>query len=1598
MMKFYKMLLVSLLLIILSIGSVSALDLNNEDIQNDLNDQNNLNNLNNQKDLTNLNFNNLNNQKDLTNLNFNNLNDYVDLNSDNQINQDNDAIQIKDNNKLASNLNADSDINLGTNSDINLNSDSNLTSSYSEDILNDCGIETKINQSISKLSSSNVLSNQLTEGNVHIVSQSNYSKYFDRNGNPLSGVISPYDTIDLTGKISSKNFVFTIPIHITSSSNAQLTNCMIKFENMTASGRSSVSNLYIRNSVEWCAGVYILNSTNVDVYGNDIYCTGANGNPVRVIYSNYSNIFGNRLETNFTGYMNLSWKRAGILLGDSHYNNIYSNNVTIKDSNPIYLTTYGFEKSNYNVIFNNTVNSSAISEDSGLSNPSAWAYGIHLMGDYNLALNNTIHNVYRGIDSEGSFNILAGNIIFNLTGGYFEGNDGTEGGDYGIHASYSNIVANNTIFDSKLTGSAIYLMPNNTAYGNIVYNISGKSGLEFNYYADNCNVYGNIIDVPLSNPIYVFGRMNNLTIENNVISSNNASGIVIKKQSNSKYPTNVTISNNFIMNYLRTFDSLPIDFTQVPSDANIIFYNNSIAVYNDTFFNYYDENGILKDCSLWNGLNNVFDVSIGSYNYNSLVYCGNFSNLPVDFVTVSSNITPLKSFIGSRISNNYREIGFNQYESLIEKLNGIYLEDTIFNNVYFKLNASNLSIDSLVFNFNDADKDGFSIGKGMKSGGINLENISFTNNRFYFKSSDLGDTLLFVNNVSRFVFDNNIVLVDSPNYALVLNSSNSSLRYNNITVNDYHSAILVSNQSVVVLDDNIIETLSGISIDCENASYPKSSVYVIDDNNYYNFFNDGGTFREDIEIEFNNTLKLGNLTNKRFIIDIPLKILSLGDNYSLINSFISFEGESSGSLLSNIHFMINDDLDSDSRLIDIVSIKDGVSNLQISNNSFSIDSIMDSSDDSSGIDYDEKVFSAIRLIGSDYLSQTIAIVNNSFDLSVDSNPVYGIYMSNKDDFHSSKVSPKEINILSNGFDIKSNDFAKAIYLDSLINVLIDGNNIHLSSLDENLNASVSELNLINNNSVYGLDLINNSTVYGLDLINLNSSTLSNNQINLDSRGMAYGVTLRDSINFRAFNNLIQTCGASSIGLGLYDSFDFNLTNNQIDSNGTLFFDSNGDFSDSLRDSFNKLVGDDDFGTSLSAILIRNNIKNNIIKNDYLYLDEFNGTLMDNNLSENNFNVSFVHSSNSTRDLQNLIDDTESDGVLYLGNLTFRDIGTLNVSKNISIDGGIFISLGDWDPLFKLIGDDSKGFSSFDSFNLKNGVYLLNNADVLVSAYAYNGTGLYSILVPKINISGNEFLDYDDSVVTESTNILKLVSDRSSLAPSNPIIIENNSLLSGIKPFKFELNSVFDGGDVFVNADSIPQRKSTKIIYEDMVTTAVQYLVDGRIGEYFNVVLKDEDGKILANKPIKIGFNGKVYNKTTDENGSAKLQINLAKYGTYTFAISFLGDDEYNASFEVAKITVKRQTPILKVSNVAYKASAKTKTITAILKTANNAPLKYKKLSFTINGKTYTASTNAKGVASLKVSLSSKRTYSFTVKLASDNTYNAVSKSAKLTIK
>jgi hypothetical protein len=214
---------------------------------------------------------------------------------------------------------------------------------------------------------------------------------------------------------------------------------------------------------------------------------------------------------------------------------------------------------------------------------------------------------------------------------------------------------------------------------------------------------------------------------------------------------------------------------------------------------------------------------------------------------------------------------------------------------------------------------------------------------------------------------------------------------------------------------------------------------------------------------------------------------------------------------------------------------------------------------------------------------------------------------------------------------------------------------------------------------------------------------------------------------------------------------------------------------------------------------------------------------------------------------------------------------------------------------------------------------------------------------------------------------------------------------------YELMLAYNGtNDTFGFSVIVPMK--TTISCGDITITTVNVNVDGKIGKYLSVTLKDELGNVLANKTIQIAIDGKINTVSTDASGVAKLQLNIAKAGTYTASACFLGEDIYSSSFNIAKVNVNKQTPKLTTKNAKYKAKAKTKKLTATFKSASGKAIKGKKVTFTVKGKTYSAKTNAKGVATVKVKITKKGTYKFTAKFAGDDTYKAVSKKAKLVLK
>ncbi|MDO5832468.1 MAG: Ig-like domain-containing protein, partial [Methanobrevibacter sp.] len=166
-----------------------------------------------------------------------------------------------------------------------------------------------------------------------------------------------------------------------------------------------------------------------------------------------------------------------------------------------------------------------------------------------------------------------------------------------------------------------------------------------------------------------------------------------------------------------------------------------------------------------------------------------------------------------------------------------------------------------------------------------------------------------------------------------------------------------------------------------------------------------------------------------------------------------------------------------------------------------------------------------------------------------------------------------------------------------------------------------------------------------------------------------------------------------------------------------------------------------------------------------------------------------------------------------------------------------------------------------------------------------------------------------------------------------------------------------------------------------------------------VTLKDGNGNILKSK--KVTINVGTISKTLTTNDKGQVSVNIASLvpKTYTAAISFAGDDNYIKSSTTANVIVKKATPKLTAKAKTFKKSVKTKKYIVTLKNNKNKALNKVKLSLTVKGKTYYATTNKYGKATFKITkLTKKGKHTATIKFKGSKYYNAKTAKPKITIK
>ena len=165
----------------------------------------------------------------------------------------------------------------------------------------------------------------------------------------------------------------------------------------------------------------------------------------------------------------------------------------------------------------------------------------------------------------------------------------------------------------------------------------------------------------------------------------------------------------------------------------------------------------------------------------------------------------------------------------------------------------------------------------------------------------------------------------------------------------------------------------------------------------------------------------------------------------------------------------------------------------------------------------------------------------------------------------------------------------------------------------------------------------------------------------------------------------------------------------------------------------------------------------------------------------------------------------------------------------------------------------------------------------------------------------------------------------------------------------------------------------------------------------SVTLKDINGVVIPNQSIVITVDGKNYTGVTDAKGVAKIKVTISKVGAFDIVAYFSGDGNYIASTSKGKLTVTKDSTSLTSAGKTYAVTATSKSITLTLRDGSGNAIANRKVTATVNGKTYTATTNSKGVATFKLTLKTVKTFTVSLKFAGDSYYTASSKSIKVKV-
>ncbi|MGN0176231.1 MAG: Ig-like domain repeat protein [Methanobrevibacter sp.] len=305
----------------------------------------------------------------------------------------------------------------------------------------------------------------------------------------------------------------------------------------------------------------------------------------------------------------------------------------------------------------------------------------------------------------------------------------------------------------------------------------------------------------------------------------------------------------------------------------------------------------------------------------------------------------------------------------------------------------------------------------------------------------------------------------------------------------------------------------------------------------------------------------------------------------------------------------------------------------------------------------------------------------------------------------------------------------------------------------------------------------------------------------------------------------------------------------------------------------------------------------------------------------------------------------------------------NTKVSFKVNGITYTKTTDKNGIAKLPVNLAPGKYVITTINPYSGEKLSNNCISLKDGTTLTHGSTATYIVPNKKYSFTVTLKSKNGILIENKNIIFKYNNKKVTVKTNS---EGKATLSlpALSKGTYSISYSF-AGDKYYSGSS----ESGKLYVKNPTTkiTSSKLNMQYNDGSKFAVKLTN-NGKVLTNKNVKLTFNGKTYTVKTNSKGMAYLTVPTVKPGTYTIKYQYLTPSSFDYCSGSNKIVISKQTATVSAGNLVmnYKDGSD---YTVVVKDKFGKALKNVKVNFLINGKTYTHTTDSKGVAKQAIGLS-----------------------------